>query len=78
MSSAQTFPRDPNLLRTIYRAAGWARVQAVVETHGGVEYAYERARIFGDEAKKALADLPASPRRELLTTAVEYVINRLN
>ncbi len=60
------------------RAAGWARVQAFVENHGGVEYAYERARIFGDEAKKALADLPASPRRELLTTAVEYVINRLN
>ncbi len=30
MSSAQTFPRDPNLLRTIYRAAGWARMALVV------------------------------------------------
>ncbi|HOX26663.1 MAG TPA: polyprenyl synthetase family protein [Candidatus Krumholzibacteria bacterium] len=60
------------------RAASWPRVQAFVEAHRGVEYAYDRARRYGDEAKRALADLPDGPRRDLLRTAVEYVINRLN
>jgi octaprenyl-diphosphate synthase len=60
------------------RAAAWPHVQAFVEKHGGVDHAYERARGYGDEAKRALADLPPGPQRDLLTTAVEYVINRLN
>ena len=60
------------------RAEGWPQVQSFVDHHGGVEYAYERARGYGEEAKQALADLPAGPQRDLLTTAVEYVINRLN
>lgn len=60
------------------RAAGWPQVQAFVEAHGGVDYAYARARRYGDEAKQSLADLPRGPRRDLLMTAVEYVINRLN
>jgi octaprenyl-diphosphate synthase len=65
--------RDPE-----HRAAGWPEVQAFVDRHDGVEYAYGRARGYGEEAKAALASLPAGPQRELLTTAVEYVINRLN
>lgn len=60
------------------RAAGWPEVQAFVQDHGGVEYAYARARGFGDEAKDALTGLAAGPQRDLLTVAVEYVINRLN
>ena len=60
------------------RAGSWPQVQAFVDRHGGVEYAYERARGYGEEAKQALASLPDGPQRELLTTAVEYVINRLN
>jgi octaprenyl-diphosphate synthase len=60
------------------RAAAWPSVQAFVERHGGVDYAYERARGYGEEAKRALADLPPGPQQDLLTTAVEYVINRLN
>jgi octaprenyl-diphosphate synthase len=59
------------------RAAGWSEVQAFVQTHGGVDYAYERARSYGDQAKQALSGLGSGPRRELLTTAVEYVVNRL-
>ncbi|MEZ4387672.1 MAG: polyprenyl synthetase family protein [Candidatus Krumholzibacteriia bacterium] len=64
--------RDPAV-----REAAWPRVQAFVQDHGGVEYAYERARVFGDEAKEALAGLADGPQRDLLTVAVEYVINRL-
>jgi octaprenyl-diphosphate synthase len=65
--------RDPR-----QRAAAWPAVQTFVQAHGGVEYAYARARSYGDEAKAALGGLGSGPRRELLTTAVEYVINRLN
>ncbi len=65
--------RDPR-----ERAGGWPAVQGFVQRHGGVEYAYERAHGFGSAAKRALSDLAPGPRRELLTTAVEYVINRLN
>lgn len=64
--------RDPD-----ERSAGWPQVQAFVQEHGGVDYAYMRARALGDEAKAALAGLPDGPQRDLLTTAVEYVINRL-
>ena len=60
------------------RAEGWPQVQSFVERHGGVEYAYERASGYGEVAKQALADLPTGSQRDLLTTAVEYVINRLN
>ena len=60
------------------RAEGWPQVQSFVERHGGVEYAYECARGYGEKGKQALADLPAGTQRDLLTTAVEYVINRLN
>jgi len=59
------------------RAEGWPRIQAFVEDHGGVDYAYQCARRFGDEAKRSLAVLPPGPRQDLLTVAVEYVVNRL-
>jgi len=64
--------RDP-----MERAESWPEVQAFVQNFGGVEYAYERARVYGDEAKSALAGLEAGAQRDLLTVAVEYVINRL-
>ena len=60
------------------RVASWPQVQAFVDTYGGVEYAYQCAREFGDEAKSVLAGLTPGPRQDLLTVAVEYVINRLN
>jgi octaprenyl-diphosphate synthase len=64
--------RDPR-----ERAESWPEVQAFVQRHAGVDYAYERARALGDEAKAALAGLASGPRQDLLTVAVEYVINRL-
>jgi len=60
------------------RSVAWPRVQSFVESHGGVEYAYASARRHAEAAKQALVGLTAGPRRELLTVAVEYVINRLN
>ncbi len=60
------------------RTAAWPRVQSFVEDHGGVDYAYAEARRHADSAKEAIAGLGGGARQELLTVAVEYVINRLN
>jgi octaprenyl-diphosphate synthase len=60
------------------RAGSWPLVQKFVETHGGVDYAYAAARTHAEAAKEAIGVLSTGPRRELLTVAVEYVINRLN
>lgn len=65
--------RDPQA-----RAASWTQVQSFVKDHGGVDYAYAVAQDLGRQAKDTLKTLAAGPRRELLTTAVEYVLNRLN
>jgi octaprenyl-diphosphate synthase len=71
--AALAAPRDPAV-----RAESWPLVQEFVERHGGVDQAYQRARRYGDQAKEALQGLADGSRRELLTVAVEYVINRLN
>jgi geranylgeranyl pyrophosphate synthase len=70
---AQADSREPGVREEV-----WPRVQAFVEDHGGVDYAYAEARRHADSAKAAITGLADGPRRELLTVAVEYVINRLN
>jgi octaprenyl-diphosphate synthase len=65
--------RDPRA-----RSAAWPRVREFVSEHAGVDFAYERARGYADEAKAALNRLPAGPQRDMLQVAVEYVVNRLH
>lgn len=60
------------------RAACWPEVRAFVTDHGGVDYAFARARAYGEEAKAALGPLASGPQKDLLAVSVEYVINRLN
>jgi octaprenyl-diphosphate synthase len=60
------------------RAEAWPEVRDFVQDHGGVDYAFARARAFGEEAKSALAPVASGPQKDLLAVAVEYVINRLN
>ncbi|MGD9547002.1 MAG: polyprenyl synthetase family protein [Candidatus Krumholzibacteriia bacterium] len=60
------------------RAAGWPEVRGLVTEFGGVDYSFDKARQFGEEAKLALAPLASGPQKKLLAVAVEYVINRLN
>jgi octaprenyl-diphosphate synthase len=63
---------------TAARAASWPEIRTFVTEHGGIDYAFETARSFGDEAKAALAPVASGPQKDLLAVAVEYVINRLN
>jgi len=56
----------------------WAEVKDFVLEYGGVDYAFAKAREFGEEAKDALGPVASGPQKDLLAVAVEYVINRLN
>lgn len=60
------------------RAAQWPEVKKFVTDCGGVDYAFAKAREFGEEAKTALGPVASGPQKDLLAVAVEYVINRLN
>ncbi|MCK9996216.1 MAG: polyprenyl synthetase family protein [Candidatus Krumholzibacteria bacterium] len=60
------------------RAECWPEVKAFVTDFGGVDYAFDKAREFGEKAKDALGPVASGPQKDLLAVSVEYVINRLN
>jgi len=60
------------------REAVWSEIKTFVTDNGGVDYAFEMARQFGEQAKAALSPIASGPQKDLLAVAVEYVINRLN
>jgi octaprenyl-diphosphate synthase len=55
----------------------WPHVCDFVQNHGGVEYAYDVAHRFGRNAKDGLAAVEVQPQREILATAADYVLGRL-
>jgi octaprenyl-diphosphate synthase len=56
--------------------AGIARLVALVQEHGGLDYARSRAESFGRRALDALQPLPDEPATASLRDAVAYVIDR--
>ena len=50
----------------------------LVREHGGIEYALQRARFFGERAAHAAATLPDSEASDALRDAVTYVVDRRN
>jgi octaprenyl-diphosphate synthase len=60
------------------RALAWPAVKSFVHCNGGVDYAFAKARQYGEEAKQALAPIASGAQKDWLAIAVEYVINRLN
>jgi octaprenyl-diphosphate synthase len=56
--------------------SGIERVIALVEAHGGLEYARRRARDFGAQAGDALAALPRCDAADALREAIDYVSDR--
>jgi octaprenyl-diphosphate synthase len=56
--------------------AGIERIVELVQTHGGITYALERARFYGERAAAALRDLPAGDATDALRDAVTYVVDR--
>ena len=51
-------------------------VIAVVQAHGGIDYARRRADLFSREAEEALDAVPESPARTALVEAISYVVER--
>jgi octaprenyl-diphosphate synthase len=56
--------------------AGIARVTELVREFGGLEYAYGRAKEFGNRAAAALEALPRGEAAQALRTAIHYVVDR--
>ena len=54
----------------------WGEVLAFIDRYGGIEYTMREAARHGDEAKRALAGIGASPARDSLELAVDFVISR--
>jgi octaprenyl-diphosphate synthase len=55
-----------------------AHVIALVEAHGGLQYARQQAAVFGEQASAALVELPATEVTEALRQAISCVIERHN
>lgn len=53
-----------------------AAVIAAVTAHGGLEYARERAQRLMSQAEDDLAELPETPARETLRSALGFVLDR--
>ena len=53
-----------------------AAVVQAVSTHGGLEYARERAQQHAESADRALDVLPASVARDALRASIPYVLER--
>lgn len=57
---------------------GIQHIIGLVRDHGGIEYALQRARDFGERAAQAADGLPASEATYALKDAVTYVVDRRN
>jgi octaprenyl-diphosphate synthase len=72
-TDVETFFADPDP-----RDEDIAHVIALVDAHGGLQYARQQAAVFGEEASAALIELPATEVTEALRQAISYVIERHN
>lgn len=66
----QVFADDPAVPTAI------DRVIELVHAHGGIEATRRIAREYAERAQEALAEVPATPAREVLEAAVDYVLAR--
>jgi octaprenyl-diphosphate synthase len=57
-------------------AGGIQQIIALVQEQGGIEYALQHARTFGEQAAEALVSLPPGPATDALRDAVTYVVDR--
>ena len=67
------------ILRLIKNGASSKEVRTVidfVQTHGGIEYAMQRARDFGQKARTALDPLPPSDAKNSLDRFIDFVVER--
>jgi octaprenyl-diphosphate synthase len=54
----------------------WVRLTGLLAEHRSLDYAYERAVEYGEEAKRHLRAFAPSPERDALTALADYVLLR--
>ena len=54
----------------------WQTISALLAAHGTIDYAYERAVQFAQEAKAHLEEFPAGEARDALAALPDYVLRR--
>jgi len=54
----------------------WQAISALLAEHGTIDYAYERAVQFAQEAKAHLQEFPAGEARDALAALPDYVLRR--
>jgi octaprenyl-diphosphate synthase len=59
-----------------YEHVPFMRVLQMLETHGAIPRAYERAHAFTDKARTTLATFPESPAQRALTSILDLVTER--
>ena len=72
---------DSKLIRQAIRKGGLddlARIVAIVESSGALDYTLERAREEASKAAGCLAGLPASPHREALDLLTQVAVSRVS
>jgi octaprenyl-diphosphate synthase len=55
----------------------WNDVVLFVQDYGGIEYALDKARRYGERAKVCLDGISPSPERDALHLAADYVVDRI-
>jgi octaprenyl-diphosphate synthase len=73
--------RAENLIRKIVgdrdaTLEEWRELRSLLTQHRSLEYAYDTATRFVDQAKKALYAFPSGPEREALMFLPDYVLSR--
>lgn len=54
------------------------RIVEFVRDHGGVDYSYDMARRYADEAKGAIVNYPDSPHKTSLSQLIDFALQREN
>jgi geranylgeranyl pyrophosphate synthase len=57
-------------------AEKWARLKTLLAEHRSIDYAYQRAVEFGEDAKRQLRLFTPSREREALMALADYVLLR--
>ena len=60
------------------RDEDWNEILSFVQSYGGVEYSFRRAKEFGRQAKASLEPIAPSLERDALCYAADYVTERVD
>ena len=75
-SDRSTAKRALHIIKSGAKQKDISWVVDFVQSHGGIEYALQKASFFAEEARKSLATFPHTPSKTALLQFVDFVVNR--